>query len=164
MTQYTCTMEEVCLRSPGGDCIYCERSEGASSMTPGTGIAGAMNYQPREAGSAPNECATCGKDFGEGASKVAAAVPGVGLVQYCGAKCAPARSPAEEWRWMVERIRALEDGLEPFAGAWDVATYHKDVVARLTMAQLGELAAHEVSGVHFRNARALLTNIDKGES
>jgi len=56
----------------------------------------------------------------------------------------------------TERERRLEEALRPFADAWDVATHHKDLVAKLTMAQLGELAAHELTGVHYRNASQAL--------
>lgn len=114
-------------------------------MTTGIGIAGAMSYQPREAGVAPNECTTCGKDFGEGASKVAAAIPGIGLVQYCSRECAPARSPAEEWQWMVERIRALEEALRE---------------ARYWIAD--DPANHQA--LILPHIDALLTSTDKGES
>lgn len=57
---------------------------------------------------------------------------------------------------------SLRAALRPFAQAWRVATHHKAVAAKLTMAQLGELAAHEVSGVHFRNAETALTECEKG--
>lgn len=70
----------------------------------------------------------------------------------------------------VKRLRALwrekqaaeadnarfREALEPFAEAWDVAVHHEGLVRHLTLGQLGELAAHEVSGVHFRRARAAL--------
>ena len=65
-----------------------------------------------------------------------------------------------------QRLRAecegLRAALEPFAEGWDVAIHHEDLVRHLTMAQLGELAAHEVSGVHFRNARAALSQKETG--
>ena len=61
---------------------------------------------------------------------------------------------------LEKRVAELEAGLRPFGEAWSVAVRHIDVVTHLSMAQLGELVAHEVSGVHFRNARALL-NKDK---
>lgn len=51
-----------------------------------------------------------------------------------------------------EVIRELVEALRPFAEAWAVATHHKQVVEKCTLGQLGELAAHEVSGVHYRNA------------
>lgn len=56
----------------------------------------------------------------------------------------------------------LRAALEPFAEAWDVAVHHEDIVRHLSMGQLGELAAHEVSGVHFRNARAALSQKETG--
>ena len=41
------------------------------------------------------------------------------MTQTSSRKCAPARSPAEERLWMIERIRALEEALRwatPLAG------------------------------------------------
>ena len=67
------------------------------------------------------------------------------------ARTAEARAEAAE----AERDR-LREALEPFAEAWDVAVHHEDLVRHLTLGQLGELAAHEVSGAHFRRARAAL--------
>lgn len=58
----------------------------------------------------------------------------------------------------IERLRAV---LRPFAEAWQAATHHKEIVSKLTMAQLGKLAAHEVSGVHFHNAYHLLNKEGK---
>lgn len=55
----------------------------------------------------------------------------------------------------------LVAALRPFADAWSVATHHPEVVSHLTMAQLGELAAHEVSGVHFRNAASVLSRVGR---
>lgn len=58
------------------------------------------------------------------------------------------------------RIAELEGALRPFSDAWDVVTHDAVVLGKLTMAQLGELAAHEISGVHFRNAAWTLQQKD----
>lgn len=128
-------------------------------MTQPTGIAGAMSYQPRETNSAPNECATCGKDLGEGGRTIAAATPGTGLVQYCSKACAPTRSPAEEWQWMVERIRALEGDLHCALVALrmvddDVRHHHRNDSNFPALVRTPAIIA----------VRAVLTNTDKEES
>jgi hypothetical protein len=68
-----------------------------------------------------------------------------------------AREPTEEarfWRETALTIEALAKALEPFADAWDVAmACHSP---QMTMGRLGIVAAHEVTGVHFRNARSAL--------
>jgi hypothetical protein len=53
--------------------------------------------------------------------------------------------------------------LEPFALGWDIATGNSEVVKKLSLGQLGALAANEVSGVHFQLARSLLHRL-KGEA
>lgn len=77
---------------------------------------------------------------------------------------------------MVERLRAklvvcetkraelhdererLREALKPFADAWDVAmACHSP---QMTMGRLGIVASHEVTGVHFRNARSALPHPD----
>ena len=62
---------------------------------------------------------------------------------------------------MAAALIEAEKAPEAFAEAWDVATQHRAVTEKLTMGQIGELAAHEVSGIHYRNAAAALATIRK---
>lgn len=61
----------------------------------GTGIAGAMDYQPRDW--KPGVCFCCGKPLVDNAGHSARAMPGFGVVQVCSAACAQAPAFAGKW-------------------------------------------------------------------
>ena len=64
------------------------------------------------------------------------------------------RLTADNERLTADNER-LQAALKPFATAWGIIP--PEVFKWLSMAQLGKIAAHEVSGVHFQRARAALT-------
>lgn len=104
------------------------------------------------------------------------------VIQAISERCANAEKRAEEmererdaakaglnstWRDYTDQIRRERDeaqsslmrvreALKPFADAWEVATAHEST-KHLSLGQLGELAAHECSGVHYQRARSSLS-------
>jgi hypothetical protein len=67
--------------------------------------------------------------------------------------CREAVSGSQEYV-RADLVDDLLSAIAPFAEAWSIATAYPSIVQHLTMAQLGKLAAHEVTGIHFRNARS----------
>lgn len=56
------------------------------------------------------------------------------------------------------RVAELEKALKPFADAWGCALR---VAPTATLGQIGAVAGHEVSGVHYKNAAMILEDNGK---
>lgn len=69
------------------------------------------------------------------------------------------KESAEVFERAALTIQSLVKALEPFAEAWDTATRDQ---RHLTMGEIGALAGHQVSGIHFRIARAEITKLRGG--
>jgi hypothetical protein len=78
----------------------------------------------------------------------------------------PEQQLSAGWQAMISAspspvsLEEIVEVLKPFAHAWLLAETHKN----MTLGQIGVLAAHEVSGVHFQRAKSLLDRLsNKGE-
>lgn len=59
------------------------------------------------------------------------------------------------------QVEVLKSALEPFSDAWCVIADRAELFRHLSLGQIGALAAREISGVHFKNARAALTQVQQ---
>lgn len=62
-------------------------------------------------------------------------------------------------RLLEQQLSTAREALEPFAAAWNVHSGKPDVLRHLTLGDLGALAAHHVSGIHFKNAAAAIRSL-----
>lgn len=62
-------------------------------------------------------------------------------------------------RLLEQQLKTAREALEPFAAAWNVHSGKPDVLRHLTLGDLGALAAHHVSGIHFKNAAAAIRSL-----
>lgn len=67
--------------------------------------------------------------------------------------------PESRIRLLEQQLSTAREALEPFAAAWNVHSGKPDVLRHLTLGDLGALAAHHVSGIHFKNAAAAIRSL-----